>query len=307
MRLRIIGDFPQSYYQRVRAEFPDLELATDGRVDAVLSWSRPLADVIEAARQQPDLPWIHTRAAGVSPALADALNGHSTVLTNGSGAQGPAIGEYVAALVLVFYKDLFRLHALQQQGEWASDFALRELRGQRLGIVGLGSLGGSTATVMRGFGVHVRGLRRTGAPAENVDEVFGPAELGAFLDGLDILVIAAPLTEGTRGLIGAAELARLNRGALLVNVGRGQIVDEPAMLEALRSGQLGGAALDVFETEPLPAESPLWRMSNVIVSPHCADSTPQSPERSLEIFLDNLSRFERGQPLLNVVDREQGY
>ena len=134
-----------------------------------------------------------------------------------------------------------------------------------------------------------------------------PSELRAFLDGLDVLVIAAPLTRATRGLIGEAELSWLRRGALLVNVGRAEIVKEAAMLEALRNGQLGGAALDVFESEPLAADSPLWQMPNVIVSPHCADSTPESPQRSFDIFLDNLHRFRRGEPLLNIVDREEGY
>src|SRR5947209_14518328 len=185
MRLKVVGDFPDSYLERIEAQFGDVVLATDGPLDAVLAWGRPLEQVIEAARRQPDLAWIHTRAAGVSPALVEALDGHPTVLTNGSGAQGPAIGEYVAALVLAFYKDLFTLRALQERSEWNHDFKLRELRGQRVGIVGLGSLGGSTAGVLRGFGVHLRALRRSAAPAEIVDEVYSPHELDAFLDGLD--------------------------------------------------------------------------------------------------------------------------
>jgi phosphoglycerate dehydrogenase-like enzyme len=142
---------------------------------------------------------------------------------------------------------------------------------------------------------------------DEVDQVFQPAQLGEFLDGLDVLVIAAPLTSATRGLIGGSELGRLKRGALLVNVGRAEIVDYGAMLEALESGQLGGAALDVFEPEPLPSDSPLWQMPNVIISPHCADSTPEAPLRSLDIFLENLGRFVRGDALRNVVDRGEGY
>jgi phosphoglycerate dehydrogenase-like enzyme len=306
MRLGLVGAFPDAYVRRLGERFPDFELATQG-LDALLFWGRPLEQVVEIVTRQPDLAWIHQRAAGVQPKLLDALAGHPTILTKGTGAQGPAIGEYVAALVLAFYKNLPGLVRLQQAGEWSSDFAFRELAGQRVGIIGLGSAGLATARVLRGFGVHLRGLRRTSSPAPVVDELFRPADLGWFLDGLDVLVIAAPLTRATQALIGAAELGRLRRGALLVNVGRGPIVDEPAMLDALASGQLGGAALDVFDTEPLPPESPLWRMANVIVSPHCADSTPESPQRSLDIFLDNLDRFQRGEPLLNVVDRQEGY
>jgi phosphoglycerate dehydrogenase-like enzyme len=308
MRLGLVGQLPDAYARRLLERFPQVEIAeADGTLDAVLFWGRPLERVVEIVSGQPDLGWVHQRAAGVQPKLLEALRGHPTLLTRGSGAQGPAIGEYVAAAVLAFYKNLPGLFRLQQRCAWADDFAFRELAGQTVGILGLGSAGTSTARVLRGFGVHLRGLRRTGAPAAEVDRVYVPSELGEFLDGLNVLVIAAPLTAATERLIGAAELASLRPGALLVNVGRGPIVDELAMLAALESGQLGGAALDVFDAEPLPPESPLWRMPNVIISPHCADSTPESPERSLDIFMDNLARFLRGEALLNVVNREEGY
>jgi phosphoglycerate dehydrogenase-like enzyme len=307
MRLGVVGELPADFARRLAERFPDVELAENERLDALLFWGRPLERVLEIVERQPDLAWLHQRAAQVQPKLLAALEGHPTILTNGVGAQGPAIGEYVAAAVLAHYKRLPALFALQERCEWAPDFAFRELAGQTVGILGLGSGGTSTARVLRGFGVRLRGLRRTGSPTPEVDQVFRPTELGEFLDGLDVLVITAPLTPATRGLIGRSELAKLKRGALLVNVGRAEIVDDAAMLEALQSGRLGGAALDVFEPEPLAVDSPLWRMPNVIISPHCADSTPESPMRSLDIFLDNLDRFRRGEPLRNVVDREQGY
>ena len=184
---------------------------------------------------------------------------------------------------------------------------MRELRGARVGIVGLGDLGGSIARVLRPFGVALRALRRTGGSSTDVDEVFGQGQLTPFLDGLDVLVIAAPLTDETRGLIGAEELALLSHGALLVNVGRAAIVEQDAMLAAIRSGQLGGAALDVFLSEPLPAESELWREPNVYISPHCADASPQSLDRGLDLFVDNVERFGKGEALRNVVDRQAGY
>jgi phosphoglycerate dehydrogenase-like enzyme len=307
MRLGLVGQLPDAYTRRLGERFPEVELTEDGPLDALLFWGRPLERAVEIVTRQPDLAWVHQRAAGVQPGLLEALEGHTTVLTRGTGAQGPAIGEYVAALVLAFYKNLPGLFRLQERCEWAGDFAFRELAGQTVGIIGLGSAGSSTANVLRGFGVHLRGLRRTGVPSAEVDRLYTPSELAQFLDGLDVLVVAAPLTSATRHLIGGQELARLRRGALLVNVGRGPIVDEAAMLAALENGQLGGAALDVFDSEPLPPESPLWRLPNVIISPHCADSTPESPQRSLDIFLDNLDRFQRGEPLLNVVDRQEGY
>jgi phosphoglycerate dehydrogenase-like enzyme len=306
MRLGLVGQLPDAVGRRIAERFPQIEFA-DEQLDVLLFWGRPLERVVEIVTRQPDLAWVHQRAAGVQPKLLEALAGHPTVLTKGTGAQGPAIGEYVAAVVLAYYKDLPGLFRLQQRCAWSADFAFRELAGQTVGIIGLGSAGSSTARLLRGFGVHLRGLRRTGAPTAEVDRVYAPSELGEFLDRLDVLVIAAPLTAATRGLIGGQEVARLRRGALLVNVGRGPIVDEAAMLAALESGQLGGAALDVFDSEPLAPDSPLWKMPNVIISPHCADSTPESPQRSLDIFLDNLDRFSRGESLRNVVDREAGY
>jgi phosphoglycerate dehydrogenase-like enzyme len=307
MRLGLVGQLPDDFARQLGERFPEVELAEDGRVDALLFWGRPLDRVLDIIERQPDLAWVHQRAAQVQPQLLAALDGHRAILTNGVGAHGPAIGEYVAALVLAHYKRLPALYELQQRGEWSPDFAFRELAGQTVGILGLGSGGTSSARVLRGFGVRLRGLRRTGSPTPEVDQVFQPAQLGEFLDGLDVLVIAAPLTSATRGLIGGSELGRLKRGALLVNVGRAEIVDYGAMLEALESGQLGGAALDVFEPEPLPSDSPLWQMPNVIISPHCADSTPEAPLRSLDIFLENLGRFVRGDALRNVVDRGEGY
>jgi phosphoglycerate dehydrogenase-like enzyme len=140
-----------------------------------------------------------------------------------------------------------------------------------------------------------------------VTRVCRPQQLAEFLDGLDALVIAAPLTDQTRGLIGAAELARLPEHAVLVNVGRGPIVDQDALIVALRGGRLAGAALDVFDHEPLAPSSALWSLPNVIITPHCADSTPQTDQRCLDLLLDNIARFRQGKPLRNVVDPTRGY
>jgi phosphoglycerate dehydrogenase-like enzyme len=184
---------------------------------------------------------------------------------------------------------------------------MKELRGRTAGVVGLGDLGGSIAQALAAFGVHVLGVRRVPRPAPHVERVFARNQLDELLSLLDILVLAAPLTGDTQQLIGRDELARLPEGAFLVNVGRGELVDESALIDALGSGHLAGAALDVFQTEPLPADSPLWHLPNVFISPHCADNTPQSLERAMEIFLDNLDRFRHGAPLRNVVDRTLGY
>jgi phosphoglycerate dehydrogenase-like enzyme len=308
-RLGVVGTMDGPYLSEMVARFPVIEIvpAGDGDLDALLMWQLDAAAVVDAVARHPGLRWVHLRWAGVPAAVLEAMRTHPAVLTNGSGAHGLAVAEYVAGVILAHYKGFRALYAAHDRAEWLVDFRLRELRGACVGIVGLGDLGGSIARVMRGFGVRLRGLRRSEALCADVDELFQPPSLAAFLDGLDVLVVAAPLTAETHGLIGADELARLRPGAMLVNVGRALVVDQPAMISALRSGQLGGAALDVFEAEPLPSDSPLWQMGNVFISPHCCDATPRSLERGFELLLDNLGRFGRGEPLRNVVDRAAGY
>ena len=277
------------------------------QVEALVAWEVDGPRIAEVIGRQAGLRWLHVRFAGVPPEVLVALEGHPAQLTNGSGAHGAAIAEYVLGVTLAHFKRLHDVRSAQVRRAWLAGQTVRELRGCVAGIVGLGDLGRSTARLLRACGVTLRGLRRSGERCDEVDALYGPAELDAFLNGLDVLVIAAPLTSQTRGLIGAAELARLAPGALLVNVGRGPIVQEAALLGALETGPLGGAALDVFSVEPLPADSPLWQAPGVFISPHCADASPQSLERGFAILLDNLVRFARGRPLRNVVDRAAGY
>ncbi len=308
-RLGIVGEMAEPFAAQLARRFPEVSTvrADDGDLDALVMWQPHVDEVVAAVQRQPDLRWVHLRWAGVAAPVLDAMQGHQAVLTNGSGAHGLAVAEYVAGVVLAHYKRLHEMRAAQLRLEWLPDFKIRELRGSVVGVVGLGDLGLNVARVLRAFGVRLRGLRRSSSPCAGVDELYQPSQLAEFVSGLDVLVVAAPLTPDTRGLIGARELGLLGPGALLVNVGRALVVQQDAMLEALRAGQLGGAALDVFEEEPLPAESPLWQTPNVFISPHCCDASPQSLERGLGLFLDNVGRFLNGEPLENVVDREAGY
>lgn len=306
MQLGVVGRLPEPYAAEIARRFPDVQV-TDRDLDALVVWELDVAETVRMVEQHPRLGWVHMRWAGVPGQILKALGERPIPLTNGSGAHGVAIGEYVVGVVMNHYKRFHEMRGAQLRSTWLPEFKIRELRGQTVGIVGLGDLGLSIARVLRPFGVQLRGLRRSPAPAPEVDELYEPSRVGEFVQGLDVLVVAAPLTAETRGLIGARELAELERGALLVNVGRAAIVDQAAMLEALQSGQLGGAALDVFLEEPLEAESPLWQMPQVFISPHCADASPQSLERGLELFLANLRRFKNGEPLHHVVDRTAGY
>ncbi len=307
LRVRILGDIAPDLVDRVVASGVALAASDhDPDLDLAFGWDPDVAGVLNLLAAQPKLPWVHMRWAGIPEELLVGMRPYPAVLTNGSGAHGPAMAESVAGMILAHYKQHASLRACQQRREWAPRH-LAEVRGQTVGIVGLGDLGGATARLLKAFGARVFGLRRHARPTPDVDQVFGPDQLADFLRQLDVLVLAAPLTRETAGLIGADELAALPGGAFVVNVGRGPLVDQSALVAALQSGHLGGAALDVFETEPLPGDSPLWTLPNVFVSPHCADNTEQSQLRGLGVFLDNLERFRRGAPLGNVVDRELGY
>lgn len=313
MRVGLVGDPGAPRVARIAESFPDLRLVATGDESqevaptALLLWSPDVESAAAFLTQYPSIPWIHLANAGVPRELLDLLEGREVTLTNGSGAHAPALAEFVLAALLALAKRLPELGRAQAESRWTSVPGVRELRGQTVGIVGLGDIGRATARSLRALGVRVVGVRRNPVPVPELDKLYPRERLDDFLAGLDALVLAAPLTRETELMIGARELARLPRGACVVNVARGALIDEPALIDALRSGHLGGAALDVFTEEPLPADSPLWRLPNTIISPHCTDRTPGTLDRALDIFLDNLRRFRAAGELRNVVNRDLGY
>ncbi len=255
------------------------------------------------------LRWIHSLAAGVDHLLFPALVESDVVLTNGRGAYSRALAEFAIAGALHFAKDVPRLQRQQRAAAW-TPYDMEELAGKTLGIVGYGEIGRATAALAKAFGMRVLALRRRPERStgdSNVDEVLSAERLRELLGRSDYVVVAAPLTPQTRGLVGKAELAALKPTAVLINVGRGPIVDEAALVEALEAGRIRGAALDVFEVEPLPAASPLYRLDNVLVSPHTADHVAGWLEKAVRVFVENVERRRRGEPLANVVDKRAGY
>jgi len=254
----------------------------------------------------PNLRWVHTISAGVDHILFPRLAEADVILTNASGVFNVPIAETVLAFMLAVVKRLPEFFEQQRAHRWHK-LGLRELRGLTVGIIGLGDIGGEVARLCRAFGMRVLGLRRHPHPHEHADEVLPPDRLHDLLGRADFVVIAVPLTEETRGLIGAAELAAMKPDAWLINIARGAIVDEDALLEALRERRIGGACLDVFTEEPLAEDSPFWDLPNVIITPHNSWSSPRLQEREAELFLENLRRYVEGEPLLNVVDKRMGY
>jgi phosphoglycerate dehydrogenase-like enzyme len=253
--------------------------------------------------------WIHSVAAGVDHVLFPALIESDVVLTNGRGAFKRSLAEFAIASALYFAKDLPRLERQRRARAWQV-YDMQELHGTTLGIVGYGEIGRATAALARAFGMRILALRRhaqRGAGDGLVDELLPRQHLAELLARSDYVLVAAPLTPETRGLVDAAALAAMKPTAVLINVGRGPVVVEEALLSALRERRIRGAALDVFETEPLPAEHPLWDLENVLLSPHTADHVSGWLEGAVDVFVQNVERYRCGEPLANVVDKRLGY
>jgi phosphoglycerate dehydrogenase-like enzyme len=257
----------------------------------------------------PAVRWIHSRSAGVEPLMFPAVTESGVPLTNARGVFSASLGEFVMAAVLFFAKDFPRMRKSQAAGRW-DPFDVDWVEGRTMGIVGYGDIGRATAQRARAFGMKILALRRNLDAARQdplVDEAISMERKADLMARSDYVVVAAPLTRETRGLVGAPEITAMKRTAVLINVGRGPVVDEGALVAALEHGRIRGAALDVFATEPLPAEHPFYRLDNVLLSPHCADNTPGWLEGAMRFFLVNLERFRRGEPLLNAVDKTRGY
>jgi phosphoglycerate dehydrogenase-like enzyme len=258
------------------------------------------------ARKAPRLKWLHVFNVGVDHPIFDEMLARGVRLTTSAGSTALPIAQTAIMGMLALARGFPRWLTAQRDRRWDPERGLppADLRGQTAVVVGLGRIGAEIARLARALGLKVAGIRRgPRGDSDPVDELHPPAALAGLLPRCDWLILACPLTPETRGLIDAAALARLPRGARLINIARGEIVDEPALTEALRGGRLAGAYLDVFETEPLPPESALWNLPNVLVTPHNSAAAAGNEERVLEIFLDNLGRWQRGAPLVNEVPK----
>jgi phosphoglycerate dehydrogenase-like enzyme len=264
-----------------------------------------LADAVNGL---PGLRWIHATSAGAGEQVRKAgLSPEAlkrVVITTSSGVHAVPLAEFAILGLLAMAKELPRLVEDQRARTWPEvRRPLRELSGQTLFLVGLGEIGREVARLGKAFGMRTVGFRRTeGPPPEWVDEVHGPQRLAELAGQADTMVVSLPMTEQTAGLIDRATIGRLPANCIFVNIGRGGVVDEPALTDALRDRRIAGAVLDVFATEPLPADSPLWTLPNVLVTPHAVAVSPRENERIAELFADNLRRYLDGRPLRNVVE-----
>ncbi len=255
------------------------------------------------------LRWVHALSAGVEKVLSPELIESPVPLTNGRGVFGPALAEFAVAAMLFFAKDFRRLIRQQQAARW-EQFDVPFLRGQTLGVIGYGGIGQETARLAHGLGMKVMAVRRRAPLAENdplLERSFAREQLHEMLSLSDYVLAATPLTPETRGMMGEREFHVMQSSAVFMNVGRGAVVAEPALITALNQAIIRGAALDVFENEPLPSDHPFYRMENVLLSPHCADHTTGWIKLAFDQFVSNFGRFREGQPLECVVDKQAGY
>ena len=283
---------------------------TTARATVLFNWSGSLALFRKAFGMCPNLRWVHSRSVGLERTLFPELIESTVPLTNGAGVFSPSLGEFALAAILYFAKDLRRMIRNQQAGVWEA-FDVMPVAGHTVGIIGYGDIGRAVASRVRAMGMLVLAVKRHASPSLGADplveRVYSPERRIEMLPRCDYVVVAAPLTSETRGMIGEPEFAAMKPTAVVINVGRGPVINERALVNALTNGRIKGAALDVFDHEPLPQGHPLYKLENVLLSPHCADHTPDWLDNAMLFFVEQLGRFQKGEPLLNVVDKMLGY
>lgn len=311
---------PRWFAEQLREQFPQLEIVQHNSyegieehiIEAEVIFGFSLRkDQFTAARK---LRWIHSPAAAVHQFMFSELVNSDVILTNARDVHGPVVAEHVIALIFALAKQIPQAVRLQQQHIWGQELMWRESRprelaGATLGLVGLGSIGRAVAQHAKALGMRVIAVREhpEKGSVPNVELVFPSSQLDDLLSQSDYVVLAVPVTPSTQGLIGSEQIVRMRSDACLINVGRGSLVDEAALVKTLREHTIRGAALDVFETEPLPASSPLWDLENLLITPHTAGMTEKLWERHYTLFFENLRRYQSGEPLLALVDKKSGY
>jgi phosphoglycerate dehydrogenase-like enzyme len=312
---------PEWFAQRLQVDFPQVEVVHFASYDGIEPQLRD-AEIIVTWSLRPQqftlakqLRWIHSPAAAVHQLMFPALVQSDVILTNAREVHGPVVAEHVIALIFALAKQIHQAVRLQQRHVWGQEIMWsrqprpREVAGAALGLVGLGSIGREVARSAAALGMCVIATRENpekGRPY-GVEQVYASTEIDTLLEQSDYVVLAAPTTPATTGLINAERLAHMKFDAFLINVGRGPLVDETALASALRGKKIGGAALDVFEQEPLSADSPLWDLENLLLTPHTAGLTDKLWERHYVLISENLRRYLAHQPLLALVDKTKGY
>lgn len=308
IRERLQQEFPEhkfvqlQNYDHVPEEIPD--------TDVFIGWSLRPQQFVAATK----LRWIHSPAAAVHQLMFPELIQSNVLLTNSTGIHGPVVAEHAIAVLLALAKRLPQAMQYQAKRTWSQDQLWherprpREVADTTVAVIGMGGIGREFTTRAKALGMKVLAVRENPAKGTGgADAVYSPAEIDSVLPQADYVLLCTPVTPATTSLINAARFTKMKPDAYLINVGRGPLIDEAALLQALQERRIAGAALDVFNEEPLPADSPFWSLDNLLITPHTAAVTERLWERHYKLIVENLNRFLAGQPLLNQVDKKLGY
>jgi phosphoglycerate dehydrogenase-like enzyme len=280
------------------------------RATVLFNWSGSLALFRKVFGMCPKLRWVHSRSVGLERTLFTELVNSAVPLTNGVGVFSPSLGEFALGAILYFAKDFRRMIRNQIAGVWEA-FDVLPVSGHTVGIIGYGDIGRAVAARVSPLGMTILAVKRHASRPHGADQlveqIYTPDRRIEMLPRCDYVVVAAPLTSETRGMIAEPEFAAMKPTAVVINIGRGPVINEEALIHALSSGHIKGAALDVFDQEPLPPGHPFYKLENVLLSPHCADHTPDWLDNAMQFFTAQFERFQKGEPLLNVVDKKLGY
>jgi phosphoglycerate dehydrogenase-like enzyme len=316
-----LWSLPAWFAERLRQQFPQLRVAyssNSAEAEAQLRDAEVAVTVSlssEQFRAATELRWIHSPAAAVHELMTPELVNSAVTVTNGRDVHGPVVAEHVMSLIFAWAKAIPQAVRLQQSHQWGKEIIWngrnrpREIAGATAGLIGLGSIGRAVARHASALGMKVIATRERPeqGSAQGVHQVFASSQIDQLLEQSDFVVLAAPITPSTRGLINSERLARMKPDAYLINVGRGQLIDEAALIDVLRNHHIAGAALDVFDIEPLPSDSPLWDLENLLITPHTAGLAEKLWEREYALFSENLQRYLSHRPMLALVDRHRGY
>jgi phosphoglycerate dehydrogenase-like enzyme len=312
---------PEWFVEKLHHEFPQLDVTRLTSYDGIEKYLGN-AEILFSQSLRPEqfafasnLRWIHSPSAAVHQFMFPELVNSDVLLTNAREVHGPGVAEHVMALILAVAKRIPASVNFQQKHVWGQEILWNEgncpldIAGATLGLVGFGSIGSNVAKVAHAMGMRVVVVREHPAKqrAEFVDDELPSGRLDEMLSQADYVVMSPPLTPATRGMIGPEQLAQMKSSSYLINVGRGPLIDEQALIAALRERKIAGAALDVFDKEPLPADSPLWELDNLLITPHTAGMDTRLWERHYALFSENLGRYFSNQPLLGLVNKREGY
>lgn len=318
LKILVSFDLPEEYMKEIRSVSPRISVEKCVEKNALIDAMKDV-EVLHAGLFDKDilatadrLKWVHNRLVGMDKFLFPEMLKNDILLTSSRGIHKTQASEHTMSLILAWSRNLHKFMRNQLKAQWQRPSGVSvcdELWGKTIGIIGVGSIGAEIAVKAKVFNARVLGLsRRAGRiNLSGVDELFPPERLAILLQRSDFVVLAVPLTPETQGMIGEEELRHMKKTAVLVNIARGGVVQEEKLIKAIKDGWIAGAALDVFETEPLPPDSELWKLENVIITPHVAGTTPHYYQRSTSLFIDNLKRYLNGEPLINLIDKKKGY